>query len=79
MTTLPFWQQQQQLMLQLCCRSMIEAYALGGRARVTSRIYPTDFKSDWGVATYGPSTASASMDVWAVDSMWSSTPAMSMA
>ena len=58
---------------------MIEAYALGGRAQLTSRIYPTDFEGDWGVAAFGPPTASAAMELWAVESMWTSTPALSTA
>ena len=46
---------------------------------MTTRIYPTDFEGDWGVAAFGPPTASAAMELWAVESMWTSTPALSTA
>ena len=50
-------------------------YALGGRGRCTSHVYPTDFGSEWGMALFAsPAGAAAAADVWALDSIWGPGP-----
>ena len=46
-------------------------YALEGRGRVTSKVYPTDFETEWGMALFAsPPGATAAADVWAMTSIW---------
>lgn len=56
--------------LELHCyvdRSIIEVFALSGRGRVASRIYP-DSQGDWSVSVYGDSAAD--VIVWSLEDMW---------
>ncbi|CAL8464935.1 g4470 [Coccomyxa elongata] len=48
-------------------RSLLEVFALDGRGRVTSRIYPMGTDNSWGVSpfgTFGAAPATANVTVW---------------
>ena len=52
-------------------RSIIEVFALGGRGRVASRIYPSG-AYNWGLSAFGGMAADGA--VWSLDSAWLSAP-----
>ena len=47
-------------------RSIIEVFALGGRGRVASRIYPQDVNGDWGLSAFGDAGTTAQVEAWAL-------------
>lgn len=57
-------------------RSIFEIFALGGRARITSRVYPAGILAPtWTLSLYGSVTGavaavSASAEVWQMSSCW---------
>ena len=55
--------------------NIVEVYALGGLGRVTSRVYPADDGSGWGLAAFGSmsgaDTVAIDADVWSMDNSWS--------
>lgn len=59
--------------------SVVEAYAMDGLGRVTSRVYPADESAAWGLAAYGSAAPGgtlglASADAWAMDNAWTGQP-----
>ncbi len=53
--------------------SVLEVYAMGGLARVTSRIYPEDDEAAWGVAVWaegGGAPVALEGGVWEMKNMW---------
>lgn len=60
--------------------NIIEVYAMGGLARVTSRVYPEDDGSGWGLAAFGStsgvgrSNITLDADVWSMDNAWTGLP-----
>jgi hypothetical protein len=62
--------------------SVLEVYAMGGLARVTSRIYPSDESTSWGLAAFGAAAprgaglALASAQAWALANAWAGQPAL---
>ena len=54
----------------------LQVYALGGRGRVTSRIYPLGLNIQWGVAAFGSSGSlpvSANLTAWDMGSAFNDT------
>ena len=58
--------------------NIIEVYALGGLGRVTSRVYPADDGSGWGLAAFGSTSGANGVavdaDVWSMDNSWAGQP-----
>lgn len=61
--------------------NLLEVYAMGGLARVTSRIYPADGRSAWGLAALGSAVPAgagvvklARADVWSLDNAFAGQP-----
>ncbi|KAI8462298.1 MAG: glycosyl hydrolase [Monoraphidium minutum] len=59
--------------------SVVEVYAMGGLARVTSRIYPADEAVAWGLAAFGAASgggaaALRSAEVWSLDNAFAGQP-----
>lgn len=56
-------------------RSLFEVFALGGRGRVTSRVYPADMlQPSWELSLYGKTSTSATIAastmVWQMSECW---------
>ncbi len=53
--------------------SVVEAFAMGGRGRVTTRVYPLDEAVAWGVDVFGRCVLSdelSSVGVWELGNAW---------
>ena len=58
--------------------SVVEVYAMRGLARVTSRIYPADETSSWGLGVMGSVSGAGmamlgSAELWSLDNAWATT------
>jgi hypothetical protein len=61
--------------------SIVEVYALGGLGRVTSRIYPSDESTAWGLAAFGAASrgagaALAGAQAWSLNNAWAGQPTL---